>query len=317
MNSLSDAQMRALEELVDKMKKGEKYESDYIQVGGQNMLLATFFNQVLASLSKDLPKEHSQKILTDIKRKIPTMEKEELKKMKDYPGVAPEKWVHRPNDFRAAMQRHISKLPPQYQLPELNRIQKKAPFSLLDPKGKKQLSAKSTKYGYADLYNFLGFPYSKGIVRSSMQGQNPFYHPLKMPVPDVYGNNVLSHIKRFGPSQKLMEAKDIYKELMSKSGGAPLYLVNPKILDEGYDTKIKRMAQLTFDVANRVYSPVTLSHFVKGQERPMKQYLDQNFNTMLWELNKVHLIKPISPAPEKTNYSLSDSALDQIMRKHM
>lgn len=342
MSSLTNAQLQALNEFVSNKKKANQ-----IMVGGNPQLLTAFFEKVLSSLSKDiLPHESKAELISSASPVEHILsEDKQLKIGKAEYG----KWADRPNEFRRMIQKHITDLPPQYQLAELNRIQKDCPFGLVDPsqpKGGprkqsqggshkqsqggshkqsqggskvltgKRLTPKKMHYGYADLYKFLGFPYSDTPVRSSMQGQNPFYQPLEMPIPDVYANNVLSHIRRFSPGQKLMEAKEIFDDISKKSGGA--FLVDSKTLDESYYKKVERMAELAHDVANRVYSPVTLSHFVPGQERPMKSYLEndnyRNFNDMLWQLQQVHLIKPISSTPKVTNYQISESALKQIIR---
>lgn len=318
--------MQALSELVAQMKTGG-IRSDRIKVGGgEPQLLTTFFQKVLSSLSNDvLPHSDTVEEIGSGTGGTPEFignrdEKRTIGK------VEYGKWADQPNEFRRMIQKHMSEIPPQYQLDELNRIQKDLPFGLVDPsqpaksggskvKSGKRLTPKKVHYGYADLYKFLGFPYSDTPVRSSMQGQNPFYQPLELPVPDVYANNVLSHIRRFSPEQKLMAAKEIYDDIVKKSGGA--VLIDSKTLDESYYKKIERMAELAHDVANRVYSPVTLSHFVAGQERPMKSYLEKdnyhNFNDMLWQLQKVHLIKSINPAPNVTNYKISESAMKQVM----
>lgn len=322
MSSLTNAQMQALTELVAEMKKGG-IRNDQIKVGGDPQLLTTFFDKVLSSLSKDiLPHEDTHEIIGSKGGKDYI---ENLDKNLKIGAANYGKWADQPNEFRRMIQKHITDLPPQYQLDELNRIQKDCPFGLVDPaqsggskvKSGKRLTPKKMHYGYADLYNFLGFPYSDKPVRSSVQGQNPFYQPLELPVPDVYANNVLAHIRRFSPEQKLMEAKEIYADIMKKSGGA--FLVDSKTLDESYYKKVERMAELAHDVANRVYSPVTLSHFVAGQERPMKSYLEKdnyrNFNDMLWQLQQVHLIKPINAAPNVTNYRVTESAMKQVKGK--
>lgn len=348
MNSLTDTQMQALSELVAKMKSGS---AQNIQVGGNPpVLLTTFFQQVLNSLSKDiLPHDDKIEVLKNLKQTYPNFTPDPKWDVSDAIKNALDttvkindeelhKWADRPNEFRRLIQKHITALPPQYQLDELNRIQKSCPFTLVDPsglgksggakgkgKGKRKvsgviLSPKKMHYGYADLYKFLGFPFSDTPIRNSAQGQNPFYQPLELPVPDVYANNVLSHIKRFSPSQKLMEAQEIFNDITKKSGGGKeAFLLKADVLDESYYKKIERMAELAHDVANRVYSPVTLSHFVPGQERPMKTYLEndnfKNFNEMLLQLQNVHIIKPINDAPNITNYRITESALKQVKGK--
>lgn len=306
---LEPEQLKALQGLVDQIKAGKNI-GENVMVGGNNVLLATFFKTMMDRLSGQLPLGLKEMYALGATSKV---HKKKLKnKDQEYKQFNLWKLADNPREFQRAVQTHLRELPPQFQLGELNRVQKKCKFSILDPQGK-QLSPKKMHYGFADLYNFLGYPFGPGIVRSSMQGQNPFYNPIEYPVPNIYSNNVLSYIKRFSPTQKLMDAKEIFDEINSKTGGN--WMIGPvdsKILDESNKKKIERMALLLHDVANRAYSPVTLSHMVHGQERPMKTFEDANFNRMLWELNQIHLIKPISSdMPSVSGVGITDSALEQ------
>lgn len=309
MNQLDANQLNALQELVDAIKSGKNFDAEHIMVGRNPVLLQTFFSNLLESLSGQLPNELKAMYVNAASHKFGKTKgpRNENKPFDLW------KLSNDPLAFQTALQKHLAELPPQFQLGELNRVQKKCKFNLLDPQGK-QLSTKKMHYGFADLYKFLGYPFGPGIARNSMQGQNPFYHPIEYPIPNIYSNNVLSHIKRFSPTQKLIDAKEIFEEMNSQAGGNSWFVgpVDSKVLDESYKKKIERMAELLSDVANRVYSPVTLSHLVSGQERPMKTYQDLNFNRLLWELNQVHLIKPISSdMPTVSGYSMSSSVLDQ------
>lgn len=309
MSDLNPEQLKALQDLVSQIKAGKNI-SDQIMVGGNSVLLSTFFKTLMDNLAGNLPLQLKEMYALGATSNV---HKKNLKsKDEEYKQFGLWKLADNPREFQRTLQKHLHELPPQFQLRELNRVQKNCKFSLLDPQGK-QLSPKKMHYGYADLYNFLGYPFGPGIVRSSMQGQNPFYNPIEYPVPNIYSNNVLSYIKRFSPTQKLIDAKEIFDEINSKTGGN--WLIGPvdsKVLDESNKKKIERMAELLYDVANRVYSPVTLSHMVYGQERPMKTFEDANFNRMLWELNQVHLIKPISSdMPSVSGISVTDSALEQ------
>jgi hypothetical protein len=309
MTDLTTDQLIALHNVVEQIKAGRDI-GDNIQVGSDTVLLSTFFKTMMDRLAGQLPLELREKYTAHAKSKI---HKQNFKdENKEYKKFNLWELSNTPRDFQKALQEHLAGLPPQFQLSELNRVQKKCKFSLLDPQGKK-LSPDKMHYGFADLYNFMGYPFGPGIVRSSMQGQNPFYNPIEHPVPNIYSNNVLSYVKRFSPTQKLIDAKEIFDEINSKTGGN--WMIGPvdsKILDESNKKKIERMAELLHDVVNRVYSPVTLSHMVYGQERPMKTFEDANFNRMLWELNQVHLIKPInSDMPSVSGVNITDSALEQ------
>ena len=70
-----------------------------------------------------------------------------------------------PRQFQLLVHAHIQQMPVELQLEELNNIQRDCPFMLCDPFLRPIDSGVREKfiYGHADLFRFLGFPFTSGM----------------------------------------------------------------------------------------------------------------------------------------------------------
>lgn len=155
---------------------------------GKNINIPTILGIVGSYIQKNEEKFKPFEPRTDLPQNVPSLP---LVYKPDEP----------PTNFQIEVQKFIRNLPFEYQLAQLNKIQKDCPFIITDPYLRKFdqtsiVGAKPFEYGYADLYRFLGLNIVPGgIHKHSGMPSTKFlripptyqeYHP-KLP-PGFRGN---------------------------------------------------------------------------------------------------------------------------------
>lgn len=238
-----------------------------------------------------------------------------------------------PTQFQLDVQRYVRNLPFEYQLEQLNKIQEDCPFLIVDPM-RRQLSTldsagSNIKYGFADLYRFLGLSYvpaKVGKVKLSQPkklpsvpaSQNPFYQPVNynFSIPDTRGNMMLSKLYQFSPHSYYTKIKTIYDKLGSFYGmrGGAKDGIDKKSSDLYIETNMQDMMKLFQHWIERETSPDYLreKYLTMGRsDRPMQNYFNSNFNALLDQMRASHLIYKFDYKPPK-DVEYSSKQLDSL-----
>lgn len=233
---------------------------------------------------------------------------------------------NKPDDrakFQHAVKHYLRNIPASKQVLLLNKIQKNTPFLIMDPRRKYQ---SGFQYGPADLLRFICEPVQSGevyrFIKNSAgtrtiknedntitikQLENPFYNPIRYPLPDVMGNRILN--------QLMMGTREFYMQKLEDLGRL-LHLIKHKKA-----TKTQKMAGTSqaFKILQEIYekrnNPVYLSQFVKGQERPMHEYRKTNFIQLLEQLSTTKRAHPATlgqEPPETTGISIVGNELGLV-----
>ena len=173
---------------------------------------------------------------------------------------------------------------PSLSLFYLNELQRKMPFMMADPRP--QMFArkpKVVKYGYADLFRFMGHPFGPGMARVK---ENPFYHPISYPIPDPAANRALLSMLDSNSIQKLHKLKEIV-------GNSRKRVFLPG------DSDYAKITGLMHDIMADRYDPDRILVRMPGQERPMASYRLNNIHRLLTNMMVAHEIYgPVGYAKE-------------------
>ena len=216
--------------------------------------------------------------------------------------------------FQQAVKQYLRSVPASKQVLLLNRIQKNTPFLIMDPMRKFH---HGFQYGPADLLRFVCEPIQSGEVyrfiktnagtrtvienghKVVKQLENPFYNPIRYPLPDVMANRILTQLMMGTREFYLRKLDDLAKLL--------------NLIKHKKATKPQKMAGTSkaFKILQEIYekrnNPVYLSQFVKGQERPMHEYRKSHFIELLEQLSTTKRAHPATlgeQAPETTGVSI-------------
>lgn len=164
----------------------------------------------------------------------------------------------------------------------LNEMQKYAPFMVADPRPQPLgPQPKSVKYGYADLFRFMGYPFSEGMARIK---ENPFYHPIRYPIPDPTANDALLRML----SKNSLSLRDKLRTLVESSSKKVFRMDDPEA---------KEIAGLIHAILADRYDPDRILLPIPGQERPMANYRLNNIHRQLLNMQVAHqLYGPIGLA---------------------
>lgn len=234
-----------------------------------------------------------------------------------------------PITFQQGAQQFLRSLPFEYQLEQLNKIQDKCPFLLVDPQTRQLTTLGNVKYGLADLYRFMGLsfvPAKIGKVKFSKQKYNPKipakFNPLYQPVdynysiPDFRGNQILSSIYAQSPSSYYSKLKHFYSNLSNffnisggvdneykMSGGGKLFI----------DSSMKDIMELLKYIYKTEADPNYIyNHMLTygRNDRPMQTYFRNNFDALLNQMAVSHLIYKIKDHHPDKNIKVSSRALE-------
>jgi hypothetical protein len=227
--------------------------------------------------------------------------------------------------YQTAIWSYLKDLTPEYQLEKLNNMQRGCPFMIADPLQRScGTGPKAIMYGYADLYRFMGFPFTKGLSRVK---DNPFYNPIEYPIPDHKGNIVLNTIYQMNPKTKLRNMKYLLehindpniRNIYSSEYGGP----SPRVIYGGSkkskkNVSVKSSMLNVVDVLDEIlrnqYDPSRLSRLIDGQERPMEKYFIDNFATTLSNFNKVHAMVSKSKASDESPVYLKNDVSYKLLK---
>ena len=236
--------------------------------------------------------------------------------------------------FREMVRQYVRSQPNNLKLLTLNKIQKKTPFNLLDPnrKYKKDLS-----YGYADLLRFACQPVDNGEVarfvanspgiqmeysdehkefipkrvegseKEFVERDNPFYNPIRYPIPDIEGNKRLEEV--IIGSRKYLHQMKLQVDALRDN------LRNGNLKYEEQKQRINAIVKIYIDIYRKQTNPVYLSQLVKGQERPISEYRKHHFKELLNQLitkKKLHPNTVGQKAPDTTGYTITGPELKSI-----
>jgi hypothetical protein len=164
--------------------------------------------------------------------------------------------------------RHIVKsASPSEMLILLEKLQQNVPFGIVDPKRRILVGGSKPNYSMNELYKFIGDNFNNSSNLSRNLGEDPFYTPMNYPDPtDLSTDSVLQKLIAESPYQKFLRLYDQYKT--SKT--------NPEV----YANRIRQIYNILTD-PNHVANPWYLTKYVKGQERPMESYVNDEFMATL------------------------------------
>jgi hypothetical protein len=273
----------------------------------------------MVTLEKELKEpSESQDILSDI---IPKYDADKKDETGQYPAR---------KKFQELVKERIRSAPPDIKLMLLNKIQKNTPFVIADPRKKYD---KNFSYGYADLIRFACLPVNDGTVyrfiknspgkkkeldqetgiwkETDQELENPFYNPIRYPLPDYEANKRLEDIiigsRRFNEN-KLRELKSLQKYLKGSK----------KIAKDEAKSKLNAMVNIFIEVYKYGTNPVYLSKQVKDQVRPIAEYRKDHFLELLMQLSTRKRLHPASVghrAPESnTGFEFIDPELNIVKK---
>lgn len=179
----------------------------------------------------------------------------------------------KPEAFARLAQQYVRRLPFHLQLEELNLLQTRFPYSLI---GAAMLGMKGSSggglslytgpsvYGYGDLYQFLGYPFSKGLLHDY---RNPLYVPAA-PVPNTGLNTMMNKVLLNNPYTMLLTAYKLGREILHK------YPTRFENIDSDplYSTFKDTIEESMRNLAN----PNRLKFIVLGDDLPMTKYRREN-----------------------------------------
>lgn len=189
--------------------------------------------------------------------------------------------------FLGKVKEYIGKLPTGLMVEEMNVIQNGTPFSLMNGQ---PLSGK-VKYGFADLFRLLGYPYDEGMMHmpvDAVDGKkgNPFYAPLSA-IPNDYMNHFLENVLDKNPMMKMVAinklAKRLDKEYKNKPG-------------MGKDAKVKEIRAMIKDFVERYRNPYLKFETLRPEDLPISNYRNQNFHKVLLRFNRANQMKTLVSA---------------------
>lgn len=187
----------------------------------------------------------------------------------------------KPYKLQAYIQEAIGSMDtPWQQLEILNSAQKGLPFMLADPqartvrgkKSKKTGAPKAIVYGYADLFRFLGYPFTSGVARTP---NNPFYKPIKHPVPDVMGNMAFERIFMASPPGLI----DRLRQMIDKKGPSGVFY--PRTEEYGFILSV-------INALTNAGNPLVLASLVPGQQHLARGLSE--VETLLRDINYIHKV---------------------------
>lgn len=209
---------------------------------------------------------------------------------KERKQIAKPKYASDPARFQALAQHYLGQFNPVSQLIKLQELQAMVPFMLTDPQ-RKLLNGRSIKYGYGDLWHFLGYPFSNGMLRSP---ENPFYHPIQYPIPDPRANQVFAEIHESSPGKQLKELQKFVKQLGKNK--------NNKIKPGTEPYKL--LSGMVFNLLS-LLDPTFMSLHLPGQERPMLSYSMKNIPRKLGLLTSLHrIVEQVAPGKPMVKVTL-------------
>jgi len=174
--------------------------------------------------------------------------------------------------------RHIVKsASPSEMLILLEKLQQNVPFAIVDPKRRILVGGTTPSYSMNELYQFIGDNFNTSANVSRNTDQDPFYTPMNYPNPgDLSTDSVLQKLIAESPYQKFLRLYDQYKT--SKT--------NPEV----YANRIRQIYNILND-PNHVANPWYLTKYVKGQERPMESYVNDEFMATLSKFSQKNTSK--------------------------
>lgn len=213
--------------------------------------------------------------------------------------------------FQLLAKNYVAKLPANLQLAELNTLQKGLPFKLAHPSRERMEG--SVKYGYADLYRFLGYPFGEGMAhlpfdKDTKKG-NPFYAPYG-PVPDAQMNDALKKVLEQNPMYKLAAMLKMAKSLNREYSG------NEKGMNQ--DDRVKSLKKQLINFLEMYGNPLRKKIPILPEDLPIASYRHKNFNHMLRQFMNAQQMKDILKVVkklEKINGEDSDDAERRKARK--
>lgn len=206
---------------------------------------------------------------------IATDDKRELKGLRENDdGI--NNLVGRRKQIQLYARKHIQSQSPKYMLKELQRLQDKLDFALVDPLVRPYRTKDPPKYTPLDLYQFLSDHLHDDVNHFRRAGDSPFYQPMVYPK-DASMDQVLASLISESPYQKFIRLYNQYKYAKS----AP----------EVYKERLQYIYDVLTNKNNKA-NPYYLTRFVKGQERPMEEYRNEEFLATLNEFSKKKTQKP-------------------------
>lgn len=210
--------------------------------------------EMLQKVNKAIQQIYKMKI-----KKIKQAEKQFLEMRRKMPTFVPGK-IDKKTYQKQALE-FILKVPEQFKLKALNSIQDNLDFVLLDLKSKEKFG--KMKYGPADLLHFLGIEDRKLIRKTD----NPFYAPIKYPIPDYRGNAYLNYMYDLHNSDKYMRV--LFRHLGDAKRILKKKSLTPKE-KEIISSKFFDIFQIYNTLENLKYNPIFVSK--TKQTRPMENY---------------------------------------------
>lgn len=180
-------------------------------------------------------------------------------------------------EYQDAARHVVKSASPSEMLILLEGLQQKVPFGIVDPKRRILVGGAKPNYSMNELYKFIGDNFNNSSNLSRNIGEDPFYTPMNYPEPtDLSTDSVLQKLIAESPYQKFLRLYDQYKT--SKS--------NPEV----YANRIRQIYTILTD-PNHVANPWYLTKYVKGQERPMESYVNDEFMATLSKFSQKHTNK--------------------------
>lgn len=249
----------------------------------------------------------------------------------------------KPNIYQMLVLKYIKQLPFRHQLPQLNMLQQKAPFLLVDPFLRKMISP--IQYGYADLYRFLGLglAHSKNYVKSRYPPDriptlipdpknneylikekrpldtNPLYTPVSYAytIPDAFGNGRFMDLMKLSPINVYAKLSDMYKT-------ASNYYIDKKGAFSGGSKKekgdkyisatYKDMLELIKYLIEREYDPEYIMKYMLKEKRPMFNYMNNNLDVLLYQMLLSHKVYTFKEPSKNDRVKISSGVFEQYKR---
>lgn len=245
-----------------------------------------------------------------------------------------------PQRYQTLALNFIKRLPFQYKLEYLNKLQQKCPFIITDVL-RRPLNGPIT-YGLADLYRFMGLSSQPTVKMGKLQrkqplyqpqvppvfkytgnkyGKNPFYHPVQYnyPIPDVNGNTLLMKLYQNNPMFLFGKLQGLYNKITSyqqyiKGGGEGTNRAHEKFYVKG---SYKDMLELINHILKKETDPYYLTNHiystdVESNRAPMANYFRNNFDALLFQLISSQHVYKIDKKPIAKGMQISSKVLDSV-----
>lgn len=260
----------------------------YLQSGPETQITSLF--QVVNPLTgkifsveevKEVIKDKMSEIETNLKQTKEDAENE--LKGKDWPRLPA--WNSKMDkfDFAEAVRQYVRSFHPSKKLLVLNAVQQKTPFMLMDPTRR----FTGMDYGYADLLRFLCGPVKSGQVAHFIkEGDNPFYQPIRYPLPDKEGNQQLAML--------LLNTRQFYFRKFQE-----LVEMNRRLAEAGHTLEtqmelLDRMVHILKEVYLFRMNPLAMSEMDPTQKRPLAGYRKDNYLDLLLMLTTKKRAMPMT-----------------------